>query len=780
MNRLGLAFAAALLVLAGASAATAQPAFRRVVIVKVDGLNADLLNDTIHKRDPATGRSVLPWISRVFDQDGVVFDNFYVRGISLSAPSWSLLDTGRHTIIRGNAEFDRYTGQVYDYLNVFPFYLGYARNRAVDMPGVEVLDSAGIPLLIDRFAYAQVFQSFQLFQRGVSWTTLKDALFRSFSGQALRSVLESAAPISLSSSLSRQLETELEAGLRREQFLYLDFFTGDADHVGHATSDPQALLQVMREIDALVGRIATTIRQSPLARETLLVMVSDHGMNNTPGVISQTFNLPDLFGRSEGGGHHVVTNREQLSDYKLKGINPLVHRVITPSAQSIYLAGEASHYPTAWIDIDGNERAAVHLRNSDLNKIHILLLELSKSELTPEVRRAAADSLQAAIDKHRAAWNAEADGLRAELDELARAIETRKSVVKNLPKSDTQQHESGEDKANRRLRLELEHWEREHSAYRSYLSHLDRLLAFHPDSAKPFKGTISNLIPELTLGDNNSVGDLERYIVGPSAGGLVLTADGHLDEEKSFRRIDYFALLASQRARNNPQTNLSQRPIDFVAMALPHPQRGYWLYRDADHQLIILEDTSGRLRVQPVRDLTEDSHGVVHWQETSWCAGLPLELYEDEHLQVASEQRASWLSQWHTEQEWMRATYACHYSNAVIGIPEELSPVAPNVPGRPGISPLLLRYERRRRELVQADFHVFAADHWNFNARFPNPGGNHGSFLRISTHSVWMMAGGDLGARHIEEPYDSLNFASTVLNLLGKEPPMPDRVVTLR
>jgi hypothetical protein len=92
---------------------------------------------------------------------------------------------------------------------------------------------------------------------------------------------------------------------------------------------------------------------------------------------------------------------------------------------------------------------------------------------------------------------------------------------------------------------------------------------------------------------------------------------------------------------------------------------------------------------------------------------------------------------------------------------------------------LSLRIERRRRELVQADFHVFASNHWNFNSRFPNPGGNHGSFFRISTHSVWMLAGAGVPVGVVTEPYDSLNFASTVLSLTGQNPPMMDRVVTL-
>ncbi len=128
-----------------------RPASRRIVIFKIDGLNADLLHRTMRETDPETGKSRLPWFSHIFAEHGTVFENFYTRGISLSAPSWSMLDTGHHTIIRGNVEYDRYTGYVYDYLNFFPFYIGYARKHQVDMPGVEVLDRAGIPLVIDAF-----------------------------------------------------------------------------------------------------------------------------------------------------------------------------------------------------------------------------------------------------------------------------------------------------------------------------------------------------------------------------------------------------------------------------------------------------------------------------------------------------------------------------------------------------------------------------------------------------------------------------------------------------
>ena len=74
--------------------------------------------------------------------------------------------------------------------------------------------------------------------------------------------------------------------------------------------------------------------------------------------------------------------------------------------------------------------------------------------------------------------------------------------------------------------------------------------------------------------------------------------------------------------------------------------------------------------------------------------------------------------------------------------------------------------------LAEADMLVMANDHWNFDVRGFNPGGNHGSFFRISTHSTLMMAGGSLTGiprgRVVEEPYDSLSFVPTLLALTGQ------------
>ena len=81
------------------------------------------------------------------------------------------------------------------------------------------------------------------------------------------------------------------------------------------------------------------------------------------------------------------------------------------------------------------------------------------------------------------------------------------------------------------------------------------------------------------------------------------------------------------------------------------------------------------------------------------------------------------------------------------------------------------RFRGRQRGLVETDLLIVANNHWNFDVRGFNPGGNHGSFFRISTHSTLMFAGGDhTGIPRglaVTEPYDSLSVVPTILALTG-------------
>ncbi len=55
--------------------------------------------------------------------------------------------------------------------------------------------------------------------------------------------------------------------------------------------------------------------------------------------------------------------------------------------------------------------------------------------------------------------------------------------------------------------------------------------------------------------------------------------------------------------------------------------------------------------------------------------GLPLQIFEDPQLELpaGAEEREAWLSQWHTDLEWLHALHQTQYSNGLIGLHEELA-----------------------------------------------------------------------------------------------------------
>src|SRR4030095_7559525 len=382
-----LFFIAGLLLAVIAASADAQT--KRLVVIKCDGLPYEFVDRTVKEHAPRTGKSLLPWIDYIFYQRGTRLSNFYVRGMSLSAPSWSLLDTGQHLQLKGNVEFDRYTLHSYDYLNFLPLYVAGINGSRIDMPGVEVLDSLGIPLLYDAYPHDERFITFSLLQRAARYSTLKEGLQNRFRKAPKDLFDEWTLGFELRNALTDQLIRELISKLSNPKIRYLDLYLTDYDHVAHHNNDAQSQLSALKQIDAIIGQVWTAIGKSPLTNETALVLISDHGFNTDEKFYSQGFNLVKLLGSHEGGGHHVITKRRLMMDYAIKGINPLVPLVTTTTDESYYLKHQSTDYPTAMVDFDGNERASIQLRDSDLNKLHILLQQLQRKDLNADIRAAA-------------------------------------------------------------------------------------------------------------------------------------------------------------------------------------------------------------------------------------------------------------------------------------------------------------------------------------------------------------------------------------------------------
>ncbi|HEY0384357.1 MAG TPA: alkaline phosphatase family protein, partial [Pyrinomonadaceae bacterium] len=576
---------------------------RRVVVIKVDGLPYELVDHYVRERNPRTGKSQLPWMDYVFYERGTRLSNFYVRGMSLSGPSWSLLDTGQHLQIKGNVEFDRYTLHSYDYLNFIPLYVENVAQRRVDMPGVEVLDELGLPLLMDAFPHGERYISFQLYQRGVRWMTL---------GMGLRNRLTASSPRELVDEwttgfearniIMDQLERELVQKLSDPKVRYLDYYTTEFDHTSHHNNDAASHLAALEELDGIVGRIWTAIQKTPQAAETALIIVSDHGFNSVNGIYSQGFNLVKLLGSREGGGHHVVTKRRLLLDYSLKGIYPLVPLITTTTDQTYYLKGQSTAYPTALLDFDGNERAAFHLRDSDLNLLHILFQQLQMKELDARLRRALTDAFFKTIDRRRDEWKQRVSELSEEVGALHRLLDRQSAELAAQPKKWTkEQTDAGLDKEAARLFARHDSGLGDEREYSAYVRTLTNLLSLRREGFNPARLRIEDFIAPGAMGEPNDIYELQNYIVGPAVGGFVLNADGSLDMQQSFARVNYFKLLHDTAVRNNVQPGVDNHPIDFVAVRVPREQLSteldralmptadaVWLYGGPEQQALVL------------------------------------------------------------------------------------------------------------------------------------------------------------------------------------------------
>lgn len=779
---------------------------KRLVIIKCDGLPYDLVDRLVKQRDNDTGKSTLPWIEHIFYQRGTRLSSFYVRGMSLSAPSWSLIETGQHLQIKGNVEFDRYTLHSYDYLNFIPLYVGGIVGSRIDMRGVEVLDSLGLPMLADAYGHDERYLSFGLFGRGIRYSTLQTGLQNRFMKSPKELFDEWTMGFELRSALRDQLLRELISKLSNPKIRYLDLFLADFDHIAHHNNDTQSQVFVLKQMDSIIGQVWTSIQQSPLADDTALVLVSDHGFNSDDKIYSQGYNLVKLLGSRAGGGHHVITKRRLMLDYSIKGVNPLVPLITTTTQDTYYLKSESTTYPTAMLDFDGNERASVHLRDSDVNLLHILLQQLQRRDLAEAVRKAAFDTFFGVIERRRADWQRDLNELNTELTALGRAIEEQRKLWESQPKKFTkEQQTAGLDDNAKRIYVQLDRWQQEQKEYSEYAATLQNLLKLSAEAFSPAQIKIPSVIPKQSMGDRNSIYQLQNYIAGIAPGGLVVNSDGSLNMERSFVRIDYFSLLQSVTVRNNVQRGIGNRPIDMIATRLPRelvlPQIEdkdidpdvVWVTGGPNHQALLLSrrDAAGNLsfRYLPISNLTEDASGRLSFQSISWQAGLPLRIFEDPNLNIPSGDRTAWLSKWHTDREWLEALHRTQYSNGLIGLNEELARhwnenLSTSDSTLSEQERVMLDYERRKRELVEADMLIVAHDHWNFDVRGFNPGGNHGSFFRISTHSVFMVAGGQNTsiprALDIDKPYDSLSFVPTLLALTGDLRDDNEPVPTLR
>jgi hypothetical protein len=235
----------------------------RIVVIKADGLPFEVVDRLVREKAPYTGKSLLPWIDHVFYKNGARLSNFYSRGLSLSAPSWAILDTGQHSLIKGNLEFDRLTLDSYDYLNIFSFVLKNSAGHTTDTAAARLLDEYGVPLVSDAYPASERHLSAQIIARGLKSVSLVGGLRRLLTLQTPKEwVDEWTIGLDAEALLFEVLEREFLTKLRNPQIRYLDFLVPFFDHAAHTSREPEAQLHALQKIDAVVKRIWTAIQES--------------------------------------------------------------------------------------------------------------------------------------------------------------------------------------------------------------------------------------------------------------------------------------------------------------------------------------------------------------------------------------------------------------------------------------------------------------------------------------------------------------------------------------
>lgn len=246
------------------------------------------------------------------------------------------------------------------------------------MPATEVMDQLGIPLLCDAFPYEKRYTSAQLYQRGNGWAVLASGFVNLFPRDPGDLIDEWTLGFDFRRVTVSQNERDIVGKLtKRPHIDYFDYYDTSFDHISHHNNDNASRLRELKKLDLTIGRIWMAMQASSRADETALVLVSDHGFNSDERVYSQGFNLVRLLGSSGGGGHHVVTKRRLLLDYSLKGLYPSC-RSFEPNRRNPITSRANIPLIRLLLDFDGNERSSIHLRESDLNVLHILPQQLQR------------------------------------------------------------------------------------------------------------------------------------------------------------------------------------------------------------------------------------------------------------------------------------------------------------------------------------------------------------------------------------------------------------------
>jgi hypothetical protein len=812
-----------------------DPPPKRLVLIKVDGLPPALLaaaalperDDLVNRLAYAgefrhavalfrqqTGRPIiLPNIRKYFFQEGVVCENMFSATLTLSASSWSVIDTGQPSVIKKQAAFSRETGYLRSYLDGFRDTLDAVKRHGEKTSAVWNLDQVGVSLMLDAYdfqrtwtspqMYSRIANGEQLFLMGRKWLTNQQHgamdIARSHLSRLVTGIdyaafnQETAAEMAARKILERDLTGQ-------EPYDYVSPYFTLLDHQQHVDPHPTNLIRWLVKLDGLVGEIFQAVERSQRRDDTVVAMVSDHGSDIQPGQTAFSFPITRLFRTPLFGGHTVTTllveDAWQALSSPILGVDfPRIYESdYSPYGKKRNPRSGEDEYVTAFIDNFGNARAEVHLRNNDLNRLHLILLELQKPPAPPERLARLRTLFQQTLQQTRQ-W------LEPDLERFEDYHEGAKDLAKRLAeKADNYSQDSAW-----RLRTEAERDEPQLRALRDLLS-----LQFEPGRgglwfdevfSKPFR--VTDFIPKKYLGRANTIGQLSHYTIGLDEN--LNWVETTVDPRDHPTPMNYFDILSNYEADNAP-ANGRKNPFDLIVAKVPvaqvePPLRRYKLLADDERlseavwvtstarknprkggQALILQAADGQVKYVPVKHLQQRDDGKIGFLLAD--DPDPLALLRGSGFEPGqADSPLQWLRRFHPLNDWLRATNQTEYGITIFTLLDIMNDPVPELVDAPDFQKYLIYFssdQMKQRYLrglkykyanQTPDFIVWANDLWNFNSKARTSGGSHAALKPIVMRTTFVAWGGDhtgiARGRTISQVATTLDIVPTLFRAVG-------------
>jgi hypothetical protein len=770
----------------------------KLVLIKLDGVSWFVLEAAVNPSGPATDRLpypemfrdahrqfqsilgkrvLLPNFQTYFFQEAVRTRTMYSGTLALSTPSWSMIDTGQPTIVKANSSFNRFSGRLSFYLDQVResrnLLLGAGKTTALWQ-----LDLLGVPILIDAFPPERSWTAIQPFYRQRPHDQLSNLgrhlvtrgqpgrnpfslLYRHLKGTVHDLDYPEKNDEAVARLAARKVLEELE-GRERYDVINAAFFT--IDHQIHLDADYRNILTWLIQVDSWVGEIMAAVHRSGRSRDTLAAIVSDHGLDFDPVNINYAFPINRWLRDPRFGAHNTLATLVENSAHALSTpIRGFDFNRLYESQHSPYgnkAPGGEKGYATAFTANNGNPRFDAFLRNSDLNRLHMMLLDIRRLRRDPH----RLEVIYPVFSEH---LEAARNWLKAD---AARAEAASKALLHKAHTLEADPDPYSVDSA-RRLKEEAEE-------YRRILVGLNRLLSIPGERDEWMKWArsrfkVSQLLPKGYMGPPNNLEQLRNYVSGWVQEENLRWIEG----PAAFRTVDYPEVLAGFRAASPnaygnpyPFAFFSTRlPLDQVNLQTDQPLRQViWLkFSRGRGEALMAESESGDLMYQPIRPLAPAGSGYAVTPDPN---SDPLDY-------------TGLAGRWLTPRQWGLETESKEYSVVPViladlfrenheffldspHLEERLSSLAPQR-REEFLSALRFRFEQKT-----CDFRVWTNPGWNVNTNAHTPGGSHGAFNPLDVRTVFAVWGGSnfplKRGSVVEGAYFTYDILPTLLNAMGR------------